>query len=73
MTTYSHRQVLDGAEGVWAAGDTVAVWAGGRTLNLYVAAEDGGWRSGSTHQYMEQPTRDEVAEDARRELPEVPE
>jgi len=70
-TTYSHEQVLDGAEGVWAAGDTVAVWMGGRTLNLYVQADDG-WRSGSTHQWMEQPTREQARETAQQELPEGP-
>lgn len=64
---YTHEDVLDGAEGVWAEGEMVAVWHGGRTLNLYADAA-GGWKNAGTAQWMEQPTRDEVAETARQEL-----
>ena len=63
-STYSHEQVLDGAVGVWAEGDTIAVWQGGRTLNTYVAADEG-WQNGSAHEWMEQPEREQVAEQAR--------
>lgn len=72
MTQYTHEHVLDGAEGVWAEGEMIAVWHGGRTLNLY-ADQAGGWASASTHQFMDQPTRDEVAETAREALDPHPE
>lgn len=68
-STYTHEQVLDGARGVWASGEAVAVWHGGRTLNVYLEAPEGsGWVSGSTHQFMEQPERDEVAAQAQEVL-----
>ncbi len=66
--TYSHEQVLHGAEGVWASGGLVAVWMGGRTLNLYRDEGDGEWASATTKQFMDQPERSEVAEAACREL-----
>jgi len=70
MTGYTHEQVLDGAEGVWATAEWVAVWQGGRTLNVY---EDcaGGWQSVTTKQFMEQPSRERVQETAQAALQEV--
>lgn len=70
MTQYTHEQVLDGARGVWALDEWVAVWQGGRTLNVY---EDraGGWTSVRTKQFMEQPDRERVAETAAAVLQEV--
>ena len=66
-STYSHEQVLDGAVGVWATEDAVAVWHGGQTLNVYLAV-DGGWQAGETKQWMEQPEREAVAERAQEVL-----
>lgn len=62
--TYRAPQVLHGAEGVWAHAGLVVVWQGGRTLNTYRRTEVGEYESVQTKQYMQQPERERVQEDA---------